>query len=153
MKPELLECKVEAHLKDRGHQVIWTPPYCPELQPIELFWEAGKNHVVLKHHKDFKMKDCVKYLREGWYGNGDEYPVGHVYRKKPVDCQRLWDKCLHFSGTKYVDICDGITGGMVQLIVDPNWQDENVPVPIDTLVVNLTSEKEMEGEIYDEVDM
>jgi hypothetical protein len=41
-KPEALECKVEAMLRGRGHEVLWTPPYCPELQPIELFWEAGK---------------------------------------------------------------------------------------------------------------
>ena len=41
-KPELLECKVEKYLEGRGHSVLWTPPYCPELQPIELFWAAGK---------------------------------------------------------------------------------------------------------------
>jgi len=36
-KPELLECKIEKYLNDRGHKILWTPPYCPELQPIELF--------------------------------------------------------------------------------------------------------------------
>ena len=41
-KPELLECTVEACLEGRGHKVLWTPPYCPQLQPIELFWAAGK---------------------------------------------------------------------------------------------------------------
>ena len=41
-KPEMLECKVEKFLHDRGYKVIWTLPYCPDLQPIELFWAAGK---------------------------------------------------------------------------------------------------------------
>jgi len=44
--PELLECKVEQFMKGRGHSILWTPPYCPELQPIELFWAAGKNHAA-----------------------------------------------------------------------------------------------------------
>jgi hypothetical protein len=34
-KPELLECQVEKALKDHGHRVLWTPPYCPELQPTK----------------------------------------------------------------------------------------------------------------------
>ena len=31
----------------------------------------------------------------------------------------LWDN-MHFYGTKYVDICDGITGGIGKFLVDPN---------------------------------
>ena len=50
-KCQLLEFQVEKYLKSRGHQVIWTPPYCPELQPIELFWAAGKNYVVMQYDK------------------------------------------------------------------------------------------------------
>ena len=46
-KPDLLQCKVEQKLRSFGHKVLWTPPYCPELQPIELFWAARKNHVAL----------------------------------------------------------------------------------------------------------
>jgi transposase len=46
-KPERLECKFEALLKEHEFEVLWTPPYCPDLQPIELFWAAGKNHVRL----------------------------------------------------------------------------------------------------------
>ena len=37
--PDLLECKVESYMKERGHFILWTPPYCPDLQPIELFGE------------------------------------------------------------------------------------------------------------------
>ena len=40
-KPELLACKIEKYLCDRGHIVLWTPPYCPELQQIEIFWACG----------------------------------------------------------------------------------------------------------------
>ena len=40
-KPELLECQVEQCLQRRGHEALWTPPHCAQLQPIELFWAAG----------------------------------------------------------------------------------------------------------------
>ena len=65
--PQQLECKVEQILLDRGHKILWTPPYCPELQPIELFWAAGKNHVAAKFETNQTMRNVVKYLREGWY--------------------------------------------------------------------------------------
>ena len=57
-KPELLECKVERYLHDRGHEVLWTPPYCPGLQPIELFWAAGKNHAAWMYFEGAKMRDA-----------------------------------------------------------------------------------------------
>ena len=53
--PQQLECKVEQILLDRGHKILWTPPYCPELQPIELFWAAGKNHVAAKFETNQTM--------------------------------------------------------------------------------------------------
>jgi len=151
-KPELLECQVEAFLRERHHDILWTPPYCPELQPIELFWAAGKNHVRLKYNSNFKMKDVVKYLREGWYGNGNEFLDPHPFRKRPVDCRRLCDHCKEFAGTKYVSLCGGISGRMGELVVDPTYVDEKVKVPIDTLVVDMTSE-ETDNEILLETGM
>ena len=41
-KPEIVQCKVYSYLHSLGHSILCTPPYCPELQPIELFWAAGK---------------------------------------------------------------------------------------------------------------
>jgi hypothetical protein len=57
--PELLECKIEKFLKDRGHEILWTPPYCPDLQPIELFWAAGKNHCAYWHLSERSIKETV----------------------------------------------------------------------------------------------
>ena len=137
-KPELLECRVETMLGERGHQVLWTPPYCPELQPIELFWAAGKNHVALCHKRDTKMRDVVESLREGWYGNGDKYKDTHPLFKRPVDCSKLWDTSLEIATTKFVALCDGISGVMGDLVVDEDYVDEEVSLPIDTLVCHMT---------------
>jgi len=31
--------------KKHGHEILRTPPYQPELQPIELCWGIVKNHI------------------------------------------------------------------------------------------------------------
>ena len=152
-KPELLECQVEKYMKDKGHKILWTPPYCPELQPIEKFWAAGKNHVRLRYCNGIKMKEVVKYLREGWYGNGNKYVHGHPFKKLPVSCQKLWRKCKNVAGTKFVGLCGGLSGTIGHLIVDPDYVDERVALPIDTLVQDLTSEMEIDGDTHETGDM
>jgi hypothetical protein len=67
-----------------GHQVLWTPPYMPNLQPIELLWARIKNAVarlaVLKRKPiearrqteaafgEVQEEDCEKLVRhvEQW---------------------------------------------------------------------------------------
>ena len=137
-KPELLECKIERYLEERGHTVLWTPPYCPELQPIELFWAAGKNHVALQYTTDTTMRDIVKNLREGWYGDGSVYPVDHPLHKRPVDCRKLWSTCLAIAGTKFVSLCEGISGVIGNLVETDTFTNEPIDIPIDTLVTALT---------------
>ena len=122
--------------------MLWTPPYCPELQPIELFWAAGKNHVALQYKTDTSMRDVVKYLSEGWYGNAHMYQVGHPLHKCPVDCRKLWSTCLEIAGTKFVALCDGILGKMGELVETEVFTNKPVDIPIDTLVVDLTREED-----------
>ena len=37
---------VEQLMDDAGHTLIYTPPYCPEVQPIELLWARIKRYVA-----------------------------------------------------------------------------------------------------------
>ena len=133
-----MACKIEKYMGDRGHIVPWTPPYCLELQPIEIFWACGKNCVSLNHSTDMKMKSVVEYLREGWYGNGDKYAVGHLLRKQEVNCCGLWLYCPNDASKKIVPLCGGVEGQIGELIVDKTYKDGEVSIPIDTLVVDLT---------------
>ena len=103
-----------------------------------MFWACGKNNVALNHCYDIKMKDVVKYLREGWYGNGEKYPPGHPLRKQHVDCRKLWMHCLTDASKIFVPICGGLEGEIGSLNVDENWKDDEVSIPIDTLIVDLT---------------
>ncbi|CAM9519091.1 unnamed protein product, partial [Sphacelaria rigidula] len=43
--PEKLEEKAETYMREKGWGLIWTPPYMPSFQPVELFWQHGKAYV------------------------------------------------------------------------------------------------------------
>ena len=133
-------------MESLGHEIVWTPPYCPKLQPIELFWAAGKNHVALQHKYDMKMLDVVQALRVGWYGNGCEFADNHPKHKRAVNCHKLWATCLRYAGTIYIPICDGISGDIGSLVVDQNHTDDPYVLPIDTLVLDLTKNDDLNVE-------
>ena len=47
-----------------GHKVLRTPPYHPELQPIETCWGVAKNHVA--RNCDFTVNNLIKQLDYGF---------------------------------------------------------------------------------------
>lgn len=77
-KPELSECQVENTLKSKGHSILRKLPYSPDLQPIELFWAAGKNHAQSLVKNNTTMKETIEYLCEGWYGNEKQWDAGQL---------------------------------------------------------------------------
>jgi transposase len=60
-KPEFSIDKLAA---EQGHSILRTPPYHPELQPIEVCWAVVKGHVAA--HNDFKMETVWSLLEEGF---------------------------------------------------------------------------------------
>lgn len=74
LKPELAEIlrkvapepiyNIDEIARSQGHEVIRTPPYHPELQPIETCWGVVKNHVA--RNSDFTMDNLIKQLDSGF---------------------------------------------------------------------------------------
>lgn len=74
LKPELVEIlkklapepsyAIDDMARSHGHEVIRTPPYHPELQPIETCWGVVKNHIA--RNSDFTMKNLIKQLEDGF---------------------------------------------------------------------------------------
>ncbi|CAN0419128.1 unnamed protein product [Ectocarpus fasciculatus] len=67
--PERLEERVVTFMKKKGWALIWTPPYMPSFQPIELFWQHGKQYVSLSFELKRKMREVWVQIRRGWYGD------------------------------------------------------------------------------------
>jgi transposase len=74
-QPELL---IDTIAHEAGHSILRTPPYHPELQPIETCWAIVKNHVA--QHNDCTMQKVWSLLEEGF---------GKVTNKT---CQKLIQK-------------------------------------------------------------
>ena len=84
------------------------------------------------------MNEMVRHLREGWYGNGETYPVGHLVHKAPVDCKKLFNKSVEAAATKFIPQCEGISGTIGAFTIDPTYRDDEVDIPIDALMLDLT---------------
>jgi len=56
-----LDCLAEA----RGHRILRTPQYHPELQPIEACWAVVKNHCAATC--DYTTKGLRAHVAEGFH--------------------------------------------------------------------------------------
>ncbi len=63
MAPEPIYA-IDKIARSNGHDVIRTPPYHPELQPIETCWGVVKNHVA--KNCDFTMINLIEQLDSGF---------------------------------------------------------------------------------------
>ena len=134
---KLLGCKLEQYLVDElGAEFLWTPPYTPTLQPIEEFWGGGKNYVASLYVNGRQMKEVVRQLRIGWYGDGAD--------KLPLPCDRLVAHAVADADRRMKEV-GGLLGSMetgvtvvegAKLITDA---DGNVaPLPNDMQTVQQT---------------
>jgi hypothetical protein len=146
-KPNVLDCQLERYLTDRRHKVLWTPPYCPDLQPIELFWAAGKNHVANHFIDGIKMKQTVSRLRDGWYGNSDRFQEGDDEFHAVTDCKKLVQHAIGCADATFIPLSDGISGTIGALTIDTNYERDTTGIPIDTLVVDLTNQVDCDEDV------
>ena len=72
-------------VKDAGGKVLWTSPYCSDLQPIELYWYSGKGNVTRNYYFGRSVKLTVSELRDGCYGNTHHAPSRKMDLRVPVD--------------------------------------------------------------------
>ena len=147
-----LNCEVENIMKKEGFIILWTPPHSPDLQPIETFWANGKNWSASHHKEGQTMKETIRRLRQGCYGNGDEFSVGDVEYKKEINYQGLYQTMLANAGQKFVPLCKGISGKIGELIVDPLYTPEPVRIPIDTLVLDLVKQESNDEQLFKDVE-
>jgi hypothetical protein len=57
---------VEQLMDDAGHTLVYTPPWCPEVQPIELLWAAVKRYVANHSTLGRSMTLAREHTEEGF---------------------------------------------------------------------------------------
>ena len=80
--------------KSFGHEVLRTPPYHPELQPIEICWGVVKNHIA--RNCDFTMKNLIKQLDIGFDKVTAETCSKIIERIRKVE-DEFWSYDLQFD--------------------------------------------------------
>ena len=74
--------KIDMLCENHGHfPPLWTPPYHPELQPIELLWRTVKGYVARKYVGGRSMNELEAQVRDGFikYGSA-EFVSEHLMR-------------------------------------------------------------------------
>jgi len=57
---------VEQLMSDAGHALVYTPPYCPEVQPIELLWAKVKQYVAARSTHGRSLTEARQQTEEGF---------------------------------------------------------------------------------------
>ncbi len=104
LKPELLEIlkklapqpsyAIDEIARSYGHEVVRTPPYHPELQPIETCWGVVKNHVA--RNSDFTMKNLLEQLEAGFAKVTDKTCVEIIKSIRKIE-DNFWTEDLQLD--------------------------------------------------------
>lgn len=90
------------------------------------------------------MKETIEYLREGWYGNEKQWEQGKLtgdsrrYLKQPASCMKLFNHTNKMANTKFIPLCEGISGSMGSLIVDENYIGDTTGLPVDMMLISMS---------------
>ena len=73
---------------EHGHEILRTPPYHPELQPIETCWAVVKNQIA--RNCDFTMVNLVSQLEEAFGGVTAKTCSGLIRKVRRVE-DKFWE--------------------------------------------------------------
>jgi transposase len=120
-KPEALDSKVEALFREKGWGIVWTPPYCPKFQPIELVWGAGKQRASGMYYPGRDLTVLRLHLRMGFYGGTDannttwdEVNIAGAWETAEKEMNAWIKKDIEY-------VADGLTGTITDLRGAEAW--------------------------------
>jgi transposase/DNA modification methylase len=71
--PAINRTEVSKLMEANGHQLIYTPPYLPGVQPIERLWAYVKNYVASQYQSGRTMPQLLQQTYKGFYGDGQRH--------------------------------------------------------------------------------
>lgn len=88
-KPQLKMTRLQLLFDKQQYTLVWTPPYTPEVQPIELVWAHVKNYVARHTTANTSVDEVQSLVRKGFYGDDGDTHAGVGARL----CARLIAHC------------------------------------------------------------
>jgi hypothetical protein len=71
--PEVNRTEVYKLFAQHHHELLYTPPYQPAVQPIERLWGYVKNYVASQYKSGRTMRELLAQTYAGFYGDGDKH--------------------------------------------------------------------------------
>lgn len=93
-KPEFL---LDRMALEKGHSILRTPPYHPELQPIETCWAVVKGHVA--KHNDFSIEKIQPLLNDG-FQKVTSHTIHGIIKKVQNQEDEYWKEDINFLDEK-----------------------------------------------------
>ena len=86
---ERLKSSLIKLMEAEEYKIIFTPPYCPWTQPIELIWAYVKSRVAYDWTPKRKWKDALRSLYRAFYSGESKKPGKPHKGCSPAMCRRL----------------------------------------------------------------
>jgi transposase len=125
--PHLNRTRLQEVFAQHGYKLIFTPPYTPQVQPIELVWAHVKNYVARQTHAGTDQKALQALVRQGFYGDAStgHEAVGAALCDRLLACCHRWIDAfiaadedldgsvmaLQVAGEESADLCDDVEEG------------------------------------------
>jgi hypothetical protein len=147
--PHLNRTLLQQRFDELGWQLIYTPPYQCESQPIEMLWAYVKNYVGRVMGDDHSIETVTQLARQGFYGDLEN-------THSPVDadlCQRLINH-VHKWCNAFITADDELEGSMDNLVegfvpaddmfdaIEDEEEAQQIDVQVDTCCTEEQSDSE-----------
>ena len=97
---ETLRWRADRLLHNAGHRELYTPPYWPELQPIELLWAAVKGKITCQIMGRRTLSQLVEELHAAFAH------YGSVEFIDPLNAQQTSSSSESLLRTTMLSLCD-----------------------------------------------
>lgn len=132
--PNYQKTEVQKLFDEHGYQLIYTPPYTPTTQPIEMVWGYVKGYVAGKFKNNRTIDTLRKETLAGMYGDGtpDHKGVTADYCSKVINkCHKWCDSFIKSDGV--------LVGSIGNMRENPS---------IDRQAINIDDDEEHEAEPF-----
>ncbi len=76
---------------EKGHEIVYTPSYHSELQPMELIWAIVKGEVGRSHDYDTDFKITKKRLNEAFLNLKNKQIMGCIKKSRKYE-EKIWEE-------------------------------------------------------------
>ena len=112
---------VEQLMSDAGHSLVYTPPFCPEVQPIELLWAQIKRYVADRSTHNRSMTE-TREQTEGAFEQITKMLCNSIVRH----CHDWIDQFIASEAAEDLQQC-GTLAGVIKHLSLLNATSEQIP--------------------------